>query len=106
MFRFLKIVGISILYRIFVADPKRRITIEEIKNHPWFLKDLPEELTEKAQAVHYRKENQTSSFLQSVEDIMKIVKEAKQIPPPCSFPIGSKVWTERSRRCFATEGLK
>nr|AIH00110.1 sucrose nonfermenting 1-related protein kinase 2.7 [Fragaria x ananassa] len=73
-----------LLSRIFVADPARRITIQEIKNHPWFLKNLPRELTEEAQT---RKENSTCS-LQSVEDIMKIVEEAKNIPPPVSRSVG------------------
>ncbi|ONI36174.1 hypothetical protein PRUPE_1G573300 [Prunus persica] len=81
-----------LLSRIFVANPARRITIKEIKNHPWFLKNLPRELTEAAQTIYYRKENPTFS-LQSIEDIMKIVEEAK-IPPPVSRSIGSFGWGE------------
>jgi serine/threonine-protein kinase SRK2 len=68
----------------------QRITIKEIKSHPWFLKNLPRELTEAAQAMYYRKENPTFS-LQSVEEIMKIVEEAK-IPPPVSRSIGGFGW--------------
>ncbi|KAK6143754.1 hypothetical protein DH2020_024102 [Rehmannia glutinosa] len=71
-----------LLSRIFVANPSRRITIKEIKSHPWFLKNLPRELTDAAQAMYYRRENPTYS-LQSVEEIMKIVEEAKT-PPPAS----------------------
>lgn len=70
----------------------QRITIKEIKNHPWFLKNLPRELTEAAQTIYYRKENPTFS-LQSIEDIMKIVEEAK-IPPPVSRSIGGFGWGE------------
>ncbi|PQQ10319.1 serine/threonine-protein kinase SRK2A [Prunus yedoensis var. nudiflora] len=81
-----------LLSRIFVANPARRITIKEIKNHPWFLKNLPRELTEAAQTIYYRKENPTFS-LQSIEDIMKIVEEAK-IPPPVSRSIGGFGWGE------------
>ncbi|KAF9685002.1 hypothetical protein SADUNF_Sadunf03G0009000 [Salix dunnii] len=80
----------NILSCIFVANPSRRITIKEIKSHPWFLKNLPRELTEAAQAMYYRKENPTFS-LQSVEEIMKIVEEAK-IPPPVSRSIGGFGW--------------
>ncbi|KAK9287424.1 hypothetical protein L1049_015845 [Liquidambar formosana] len=77
--------------RIFVANPGRRITIKEIKNHPWFLKNLPRELTEAAQEIYYsRIENPTFS-LQSVDDIMKIVEEAKH-PPPVSRSIGGFGW--------------
>ncbi|CAL0300779.1 unnamed protein product [Lupinus luteus] len=79
-----------LLSRIFVANPVRRVTIKEIKSHPWFLKNLPRELTEIAQAVYYRKENPTFS-LQSIEDIMNIVEEAKT-PPPDSRSIGGFGW--------------
>ncbi|XP_039060883.1 serine/threonine-protein kinase SRK2A isoform X2 [Hibiscus syriacus] len=77
-------------------DPKNfrktisRITIKDIKSHPWFLKNLPRELTEAAQASYYRKENPTFS-LQSVEEIMKIVEEAKAAPP-VSRSIGGFGW--------------
>ncbi|XP_050372270.1 serine/threonine-protein kinase SRK2A-like [Argentina anserina] len=83
-----------LLSRIFVADPARRITIEEIKKHPWFLKNLPRGLTKEAQTILYREENQTSS-LQSVEEIMKIVQEAKNIPPPDSRWVGGCGWEGR-----------
>ncbi|KAL6329478.1 hypothetical protein AAG906_021173 [Vitis piasezkii] len=81
-----------LLARIFVANPSRRVTIKDIKNHPWFLKNLPRELTEAAQALYYRRENPTFS-LQSIEDIMKIVDEAKT-PPPVSRSIGGFGWGE------------
>ena len=68
----------------------QRITIKEIKSHSWFLKNLPRELTEVAQAVYYRKGNPTFS-LQSVEDIMKIVEEAK-IPAQVSRSVSGFGW--------------
>ncbi|KAF7834094.1 serine/threonine-protein kinase SRK2A [Senna tora] len=71
-----------LLSRIFVANPLRRITIKEIKNHPWFLKNLPRELTESAQAVYYQRDNPSFSG-QSVEEIMRIVGEARDPPPVC-----------------------
>lgn len=70
----------------------QRVTIKEIKKHPWFLKNLPRELTEAAQVMYYRKENPAFS-LQSVDDIMKIVEEAKN-PPPVSRSIGGYGWGE------------
>ncbi|GLU02955.1 hypothetical protein SLE2022_201830 [Rubroshorea leprosula] len=75
-----------LLSLIFVANPARRITIKEIKNHPWFLKNLPRELTEAAQAIYYGKNNPTFS-VQSNEDILKIVEEAK-VAAPVSHSIG------------------
>ncbi|KAL0387209.1 UNVERIFIED_CONTAM: Serine/threonine-protein kinase SRK2A [Sesamum radiatum] len=79
-----------LLSRIFVANPARRITIKDIKTHPWFLKNLPRELTDAAQATYYRRENPTYS-LQTVEEIMKIVEEAKT-PAPVSRSIGGFGW--------------
>ncbi|OAY39800.1 serine/threonine-protein kinase SRK2A isoform X1 [Manihot esculenta] len=79
-----------LLSRIFVASPSRRITIKDIKSHPWFLKNLPRELTETAQAMYYRRGNNTFS-LQTDEEIMKIVEEAK-IPPPVSRSIAGFGW--------------
>ena len=68
----------------------QRITIAEIKKHPWFMKNLPRELTETAQAAYFRKENPTFS-LQTAEEIMKIVDDAKT-PPPVSRSIGGFGW--------------
>ncbi|GLT39969.1 hypothetical protein SLA2020_141330 [Shorea laevis] len=79
-----------LLSRIFVANPAKRITIKEIRSHPWFLKNLPRELTEAAQAIYYRKDNPTFS-VQSNEEILKIVEEAK-VPAPVSHSIGGFGW--------------
>ncbi|XAR56332.1 Non-specific serine/threonine protein kinase [Bertholletia excelsa] len=79
-----------LLSRIFVATPARRISIKEIKSHPWFLKNLPRELTEAAQAIYNRREIPNLS-LQSEEEIMKIVEEAKT-SAPASRSIGAFGW--------------
>lgn len=61
----------------------QRITIREIKSHPWFLKNLPRELTEAAQAVFYRKDNNAPTYsTQKVDEIMKILTEARTPPKP------------------------
>lgn len=67
-----------VISRIFTTSPSRRISIREIRSHPWFLKNLPKELTEQAQAVYYQRDNPSLSSLQSVEEIMKIVNEARR----------------------------
>lgn len=54
------------------------------------MKNLPRELTEAAQAMYYERENPSFS-LQCVDDIMKIVEEAKA-PPPASRSIGGFGW--------------
>lgn len=67
-----------LLSRIFTTNPSRRISLKEIRSHPWFLKNLPKELTEQGQAVYYQRDNPSLSSLQSAEDIMKIVNEARK----------------------------
>ncbi|KAL8159620.1 hypothetical protein V2J09_001157 [Rumex salicifolius] len=74
-----------LLSKIFVPNSSRRVTIKEIKTHPWFLKNLPKELTETAQAIYYKSDDPSFS-LQSVEEIMKIVSEARN-PVPSSTPV-------------------
>ncbi|KAH9776915.1 protein kinase domain-containing protein [Citrus sinensis] len=52
-----------------------RITIPEIKKHPWFLKNLPKEIIE-IEKTNY-KEAGRDQPTQSVEEIMRIIQEAK-----------------------------
>lgn len=68
----------------------QRISLKEIKSHPWFLKNLPRELTESSQAIYYQRDNPSFS-LQSVEEIMKIVGEARN-PPPSSTTVKGFGW--------------
>ncbi|EYU26515.1 hypothetical protein MIMGU_mgv1a009739mg [Erythranthe guttata] len=93
-----------LLSRIFVANAARRITIKDIKSHPWFLKNLPRELTDVAQAAYYRRENPTYS-LQTVEEIMKIVEEAKT-PPPASRSISGFGWAGEEEEYVKEEDVE
>ncbi|CAL9119152.1 unnamed protein product [Musa textilis] len=77
-----------LLSRIFVTNPAKRITIKEIREHPWFLKNLPRELTEAAQATYRKKDDNMPTYsLQSVADITQIVREAR-VPPSSAFDAG------------------
>ena len=38
--------GRDLLARILVADPRKRITMDGIWQHPWFQRDLPEGVAE------------------------------------------------------------
>ncbi|OEL22987.1 Serine/threonine-protein kinase SAPK7 [Dichanthelium oligosanthes] len=88
----------DLLSRIFVANSAKRITIREIRNHPWFLKNLPRELTEAAQAMYYKKDNSAPTYsVQSVEEIMKIVEKART-PPPSSTPVAGFGWAEEDEQ--------
>ncbi|KAJ1700681.1 hypothetical protein LUZ63_000460 [Rhynchospora breviuscula] len=74
----------QLLTRIFVANPDERIKIQEIRQHPWFLKNLPEELSETAQVLYYKRDTtEHMHSLQTKEEIMQIVTEARN-PPPSS----------------------
>ena len=35
---------LDLISRVFVANPAQRISIAQIKQHAWFLRNLPEEL--------------------------------------------------------------
>ncbi|XP_050899388.1 serine/threonine-protein kinase SAPK2 isoform X2 [Lathyrus oleraceus] len=65
-----------LLSRIFVANPEKRITIPEIKMHPWFLKNLPLEFTEGENNNLQIDENNSSS--QSIEETLSIIQEARK----------------------------
>ncbi|KAK8946947.1 Serine/threonine-protein kinase SAPK7 [Platanthera zijinensis] len=85
----------QLLARIFVGSPSRRITVNEIKRHPWFLKNLPRELTEASQAVYYRRDAASAPIysLQAVDDIMKVVREAR-IRAPSSKSSPGYAWAD------------
>uniref|UniRef100_A0A453D4M4 Protein kinase domain-containing protein n=1 Tax=Aegilops tauschii subsp. strangulata TaxID=200361 RepID=A0A453D4M4_AEGTS len=54
----------------------QRITIPEIKNHPWFLKRLPVEMTDEYQRSMHLADMNTPS--QSLEEAMAIIQEAQK----------------------------
>ncbi|XP_047062967.1 serine/threonine-protein kinase SAPK7 [Lolium rigidum] len=88
----------NLLAAIFVANPAKRITMREIRNHPWFLKNLPRELTEAAQAMYYKRDNSAPTYsVQTVEEIMKIVQEAQK-PPPSTTPVAGFGWVEEDEQ--------
>ncbi|KAG4118947.1 hypothetical protein ERO13_D11G049200v2 [Gossypium hirsutum] len=63
-----------LISRIFVADPTARITIPEIRNHEWFLKNLPADLMdENTMGNHFEEPDQP---MQSMDTIRQIIAEA------------------------------
>lgn len=52
---------------------KQRITIPEIRNHEWFLKNLPSDLMDGNNNNQFEEPDQP---MQSIEEIMQIIKEA------------------------------
>ncbi|KAH0868881.1 hypothetical protein HID58_075903 [Brassica napus] len=71
-----------LISRIFVADPAtridmfdgQRISIPEIKNHAWFLKNLPADLIEESNTGSQFQEPEQP--MQSLDAIMQIISEA------------------------------
>nr|ATG86228.1 sucrose non-fermenting 1-related protein kinase 2.9 [Saccharum hybrid cultivar GT21] len=62
----------DLISRIFVANPADRITMPEIKSHPWFVKNLPADLVGDG-TVNYEEPDQP---MQNMNDIMQILAEA------------------------------
>ncbi|KAF9620439.1 hypothetical protein IFM89_012616 [Coptis chinensis] len=68
-----------LISRIFVANPSTRITMNEIRSHDWFLKNLPADLMdENPMSSQFVEPDQP---MQSVDEIMQIIAEAT-IPAP------------------------
>ena len=45
---------VDLISKIFQANPGNRISIAGIRSHPWFLKNLPEELLDGGRAAQVR----------------------------------------------------
>ncbi|GAA0146051.1 non-receptor serine/threonine protein kinase [Lithospermum erythrorhizon] len=68
----------QLISRIFVADPTQRINMIEIRNHLWFLKNLPAEMMDDTTLSNQFEE--PDQPMQSLDAIMQIIAEAT-IPP-------------------------
>ncbi|XP_077224338.1 serine/threonine-protein kinase SAPK2-like [Tasmannia lanceolata] len=65
-----------LLSRIFVANPEKRITMLEIMNHAWFLRNLPIDLA--FGDGRNSQNNDINTPSQSIEEIMSIIQEARK----------------------------
>ncbi|KAK9799366.1 hypothetical protein WJX73_002909 [Symbiochloris irregularis] len=65
---------VDLISKIFVGNPANRINIAGIRMHPWFLKNLPEELKDGGKAAQAKMEPSK----QSVDAIKRIVAEARK----------------------------
>ncbi|KAI4997916.1 hypothetical protein ZWY2020_053258 [Hordeum vulgare] len=64
----------DLIAKIFVGNPATRITIPEIRNHPWFLKNLPADLVDDStMSSQYEEPEQP---MQTMDEIMQILAEA------------------------------
>ncbi|WCJ43500.1 Serine/threonine-protein kinase SAPK2 [Euphorbia peplus] len=79
-----------LLSRIFVANPEKRISIPEIKNHPWFLKNLPAEMMEGGSW----QSDDVNNPSQSIEEVHSIIQEARkslELPKNGNFLFGDSL---------------
>lgn len=65
----------DLLRRILVSDPNKRLTIPQIQDHPWYLKDLPPGVKEMNNDLRT-----PTAGLQSTDEIMVILQEAQKTP--------------------------
>lgn len=63
----------DMMARILVAEPEKRISVQQIKAHPFFMKDLPPGVAEMNNHLPG-----APSDLQSVEEIERIVRESQR----------------------------
>ncbi|PNH10173.1 Serine/threonine-protein kinase SRK2E [Tetrabaena socialis] len=63
----------DLISRIFVADPVQRITIGDIRRHPWFLRNLPAEL---ANPENYTRSPEPH---QSIDEIRGLIRVARAV---------------------------
>ena len=61
----------------FLPSFLKRITISEIRQHPWFWKNMPREIVEAQRKGYNEIQIDQLPSQQSVEDIMRIVGEAR-----------------------------
>lgn len=70
------------LYCIYIDfdynDIVQRITIPEIKKHPWFLKNLPKEFIEEDEASVQMRNIADEYSCQSIEEALAIIQEARE----------------------------
>ncbi|CAL8470696.1 g10238 [Coccomyxa elongata] len=64
---------VDLISKIFQANPSNRISISGIRSHPWFLKNLPEELIDGGRAAQALMQPSK----QSVEEVKLVVSEAR-----------------------------
>ncbi|KAI4330184.1 hypothetical protein MLD38_028487 [Melastoma candidum] len=68
-----------LLSRIFISNPQKRITIPEIKRHPWFLQNLPIELMEDGKGLAMPGDAGRYESAQSTEETLAIISEGRKV---------------------------
>ncbi|CAL8468575.1 g8115 [Coccomyxa elongata] len=78
----------DLMSKILVVDPEKRLTVQQIQQHPWYLKDLPAGL-DRFNDECLAKQRNMPEVAQNVEEVRKIVREAMTLPPNSAFANGN-----------------
>lgn len=76
----------DLMSQILVADPSKRITIQQLQDHPWYMKDLPPGVKEMNDNMRM-----PPAGSQSEEEIRSVVREAQGAP---GGPAGMAAWED------------
>mmetsp|Transcript_5999 Transcript_5999/g.16746 ORF Transcript_5999/g.16746 Transcript_5999/m.16746 type:complete len:370 (-) Transcript_5999:368-1477(-) len=78
----------DLILRIFVSDPSVRITLLQIRSHPWFIQNLPRELVEldnlPMQPQHLQRDEETRAIVQEATKVPSSVAAAATASQPPS----------------------
>lgn len=87
---------VDLISKIFQANPSNRISISGIRSHPWFLKNLPEELIDGGRAAQVLMH---ASLARSSLGLLKFVEVLLLLAPTVVlvFRIPSKVLQSHGR---------
>lgn len=93
---------LDLISKIFVSSTGQRVTIASIKKHPWFLKNLPEELKDGGRALKLQMEEP----MQSVDEVRRIIAEARTKPglAPGMAPNGTVAPSEFNEEDYMDNG--
>lgn len=80
----------DLMARTFVANPAQRITIEQIKQHAWFMRNLPPELRDDGAAAA----SAVPPPPQTAEAIKRIVEEARHKNPAAGPALSGRAFNE------------
>ena len=70
----------DLLSRLLEVDPDKRITVQQVFKHPWFVEDLPEDLQDlNIKLLQIPLSMQTGSCRQSEEELSALATKAAQI---------------------------
>ncbi|GAB4817583.1 hypothetical protein N2152v2_004629 [Parachlorella kessleri] len=74
---------LDLLGRIFQADPAKRMTLDQLRQHPWFVENLPEELQDDSRFPQF-----APQFRQSSGEIKALLAEAQAPEEPETMIMG------------------